>query len=675
MLRTTTATLISIQSKNYSNSMATSIKKALCFSGILVGMGTGVFAQNAYIKAADEHYTKGDYYGAAQLYEKGLSGKTDKKEEYHPYTNNKTTAAPASISGKSDATFRLAESYYQLHQFEKAEPLFKAAADAGNADAGYYYAKCLKFNGKAAEAQTALQAYSTQANANPALLADAKQELASTEFAKTQMLRKDLGRYQVTKAGMNTQGATYAPASMNGQLVFTSTRPDADYLKSNPNTNKLYRQPEGSPAELIGLAADAGMEQGVASFYGNNMYYTKWQLVNGKKQASIYKAEKSGTGWTAIQALGTAVNASGASASQPYVTSDGKWLLFSSDMAGGMGKKDIWAIGLDAAGNPTGTASNLKSINSAGDDEAPFYHLASKTLVFASNGRVGMGGYDLYSAKGDITGTMKEPVNMGYPVNSIKDDIYYLSTDAKSVWNNAYLSSDRASECCLELFAFNKLKVKKQVTGKVVDCQGAVPVIGATITAKDVNGKEVYSGKTDASGQYSFMMDDYTPLQTTASAEGYVDGSLSVMTPTDEEVETFNAAPLCMNKEKPKPVEVNQAIVLENVLYDFGKSTLRKESYPKFDKLIEWMKEYPNMAIELSAHTDNIGSDAFNQKLSEKRAASCVDYLVSKGIAKDRIIAKGYGETQPVAPNQVNGKDNPEGRKLNRRTEFKVLHY
>jgi OOP family OmpA-OmpF porin len=344
-------------------------------------------------------------------------------------------------------------------------------------------------------------------------------------------------------------------------------------------------------------------------------------------------------------------------------------------MAGGMGKKDIWAIGLDAAGNPTGTASNLKSINSAGDDEAPFYHLASKTLVFASNGRVGMGGYDLYSAKGDITGTMKEPVNMGYPVNSIKDDIYYLSTDAKSVWNNAYLSSDRASECCLELFAFNKLKVKKQVTGKVVDCQGAVPVIGATITAKDVNGKEVYSGKTDASGQYSFMMDDYTPLQTTASAEGYVDGSLSVMTPTDEEVETFNAAPLCMNKEKPKPVEVNQAIVLENVLYDFGKSTLRKESYPKFDKLIEWMKEYPNMAIELSAHTDNIGSDAFNQKLSEKRAASCVDYLVSKGIAKDRIIAKGYGETQPVAPNQVNGKDNPKGREQNRRTEFKVLHY
>jgi outer membrane protein OmpA-like peptidoglycan-associated protein len=264
---------------------------------------------------------------------------------------------------------------------------------------------------------------------------------------------------------------------------------------------------------------------------------------------------------------------------------------------------------------------------------------------------------------------------MGYPVNSIKDDMYYLSTSPKSVWNNAYLSSDRSSECCLELFAFDKLKVKKQVSGKVVDCNGNMPVIGAIVVAKDASGKEVFSGKTDARGQYSFMMDDYSPLQTSAAAEGYQTGSLQVVTPTDEDIETFTAADLCMNKEKAKPVEVNKTVVLENVLYDFNSAKLRKESYPKFDTLVAWMTEYPNMVIELSAHTDSKGTDVYNQKLSERRAQACVDYLLTRGISADRMIAKGYGETMPIAPNEINGKDNPDGRAVNRRTEFKVLHY
>jgi outer membrane protein OmpA-like peptidoglycan-associated protein len=118
---------------------------------------------------------------------------------------------------------------------------------------------------------------------------------------------------------------------------------------------------------------------------------------------------------------------------------------------------------------------------------------------------------------------------------------------------------------------------------------------------------------------------------------------------------------------------VNEKFVIENVYYDYDKAELKVESYPALDEIARMLNTYPAMVIELSAHTDSKGSDTYNQKLSEARAQSAVDYLVSKGIARERMVAKGYGESQPVAPNEINGKDNPEGREKNRRTEFKVL--
>jgi len=655
--------------------MNTTIKKTLCLAGICLAMHAGSYAQSAYMKAADEYYTKGDYYAAAQLYEKALNGEVVKKTEYNPYTNNKVKSGPSGTTQKSDAQYKLAESYYRLHQYEKAEPNFKAASDAGNASASYYHAKSLQFNGKMAEAEAAYNKVLSMDGADAGMKSDATLQLSSIGFAKNQMARNDLARYSVTKANVNAPGATYAPAIQEGKLVFTSTRADAEYSTSNPNTNKLYQINESGTAGLMGLPADAKMDQGIASFYGNSMYYTKWQMADGKKQAGIYKAEKSGSGWTAPALLANAVNASGTSNSQPYVTGDGKWLLFSSDRQGGMGKKDIWAVALDATGNPAGNAVNLKDVNSAGDDEAPFYHQPSKTLVFASNGRVGMGGYDLFTAKGDVTGAMQQPVNMGYPVNSNKDDIYYLSTDQKSVWNNAWFSSDRSSECCLDLYSFNRQRVKKNISGKVVNCMDGTGVAGASIVAKDAQGRQVYAGRTDANGQFSFLMDEFMPLETSLSAEGFDAANLRLNIAGDDELDAFTAGPLCMNKEKPKPVEVGKAIVLKNVLYDFGKSTLSKSSYPEFDSLANLMNEYPGMKIEISAHTDDIGKESDNLKLSERRAESCVAYLASKGISRERIVAKGYGETMPVAPNKVEGKDNPEGRKLNRRTELKVLNY
>jgi OOP family OmpA-OmpF porin len=656
--------------------MSGAIKKVFTASFLYIGMTAASYGQQAYLKAADEHYNKGDYFGAAQLYEKFLAGKGTVKNEFNPYTSQRTKGAKAKPGNAADASLKLAESYYRLHQFAKAEPLLETAKGK---DAGItlLYAQTLKYNGKADQAVTVLTKYIDSLPKGSEQYNQAKLELESINFAKEQLQRKDLQRFTVTrKDGWNTVGATYAPAAMGSQLVVTSTRADSASNPKNPHANKLYAATGGTLEKLSGYTPDADMEQGIASFSpnGNTMYFTKWTLQNGQKVAAIYKSEKQGANWGSPILLDASVNAPNATMRQPYATQDGKYLLFASDRPGGRGKNDIWYIALDAAGNPTGTAVNLEAVNTAGDDEAPFYHQASGTLVYASNGLVGMGGYDLYVAKGSIGSAWAKPKNMGYPVNSVKDDIYYLSTDPKSVWNNAVFSSDRQSECCLELFAFDKLKVKKVISGKVTDCKDGSPVGGASVQAVDANGNTVFTGTTDANGQYSIAMDEFASLQASANSSGYEKGAISIAVPANEDDETLVASAICIKKIE-KPVEENKAIVLEDVLYAFNKSTLSKKSYPLFDTLISLMNTYPAMQVEISAHTDNIGSDAYNQKLSDKRAASCVAYLVSKGISADRLIAKGYGETTPVAENKLNGKDNPAGRAKNRRTEFKVLHY
>ena len=654
------------------------IKKIVCLSGFCVSVAIGAYAQTAYLKIADDFYNGGDYYSASVNYEKYLSGKVEKGAEYHPYVAQRQPKATAvKPAARGEVVYKLAESYYNLHFFSKAEPLFKEAIGPANPLAAYYYAKTLRANNKPDEAAAAFNQFIAGYTTADEYAADAKHELQNLAFAKTSLARKDLRKFKVGKSALNSTGATYAPTLMSGTLTFTSTRPDSGYSKKNPYTNKLYKTgSDMAAAEMLPLEADSKMEQGVASFSpdGNKLFVTKWTYAGGKKATAIYTSTKSGSKWSDPVALGEAVNATGANAQQPFVTTDGKYLLFSSDRTGGMGKFDLWYVNLDAAGVPTGDAKNIGSINTAGDDQAPYYHSASKTLVFATNGRVGMGGFDLFSATGDVTG-FATPVNIGYPVNSVKDDIYYTSTNAASPFVGGVFSSDRESPCCLELYAFDKLKFKKNISGQVVDCKDGSPVSGATVKVTNPSNEVLGTLTTDGSGRYTIALDgDLKSLTATASAEGYDAKNITFNSPDEDGEDVLSNPSICITKPEV-PIEVNKTIVLANVLYDLASAKLRKSSYASLDTLVDLMKQYPEMAIELSSHTDALGSDAYNQKLSERRAKSCVDYIVSKGIDASRLTAKGYGETMPVEPNTIDGKDNPAGREKNRRTEFKILHY
>jgi outer membrane protein OmpA-like peptidoglycan-associated protein len=319
-----------------------------------------------------------------------------------------------------------------------------------------------------------------------------------------------------------------------------------------------------------------------------------------------------------------------------------------------------------------GTPVNMGTVvNTEYDEQAPFYHEASKSLIFSTNGRVGMGGFDFFQSKGTI-GNWATPVNLGYPVNSVKEDMYFVSRgSAKNMLEDVMLSSDRDAACCLELFALKKIRPLRQISGRIVSCDPSKPIVSSTVTVVDpATNKIVFTRVLNADGTYSFTLEDHQPLKVKAEASGFIKNEKDMQPPADMEEETLVLPDLCLTPEPPK---VDEKFVVQNVYYDYDKAEVKPESYPALDEIVRMLNTYPNMEIELSAHTDSKGSDEYNQRLSEARAQSVVDYLVSKGIAKERLVAKGYGETQPVAPNTIDGKDNPEGREKNRRTEFKVL--
>jgi OmpA-OmpF porin, OOP family len=634
-----------------------------------------------YLRAADNYFSKKDYASAAEYYEKYLnigSGKV-KGDSYNPYTIDPKAKRTAATSSKEQAIYNLAESYRMLHYPSKAEAPYKQTVEQSGARfplAEYHYATVLRSLEKFEEAEKAFQSFLSKYQTADVYSDAAKKEIANLQFIQKELKKKDLALYKITKAGsdLNPEGANYAPVWMTtNTILFTSTRADSKADKNNVHANRIYQASytEGSPGgvSLASIPQQKDMQQGTPSLSpdGTTIYLTRWSVVDGKKNSSLWMSRKSGNSWGEPVMLTGDVNTAGFSFQQPFIMADGKTLYFSSNMSGGIGGFDIWTATVDINGKVSNVVNLGNKFNTNFDEQAPYYHAPSKTFVFSSNGRVGMGGFDFFMSK-----DMGEPVNMGYPVNSVKDDIYFVSRgDSKNILGDVLLSSDRSAACCLELFSLKKERLQKQIGGLVVNCETKQPVAGAVITIYDSENKTVFT-KTITDGNYLLTVDEFQPLKAIATAEGYEKAELSFNSPTDPESQKLQNPDICLVKIKAP--EVGTVVVMDNVYYKFDKYQLEPESYPALDKIVKMMLENPTMEIEISGHTDSKGSDDYNQVLSQLRAQACVDYIVSRGISRSRLVAKGYGESVPVAPNtKDDGSDNPEGREMNRRTEFKVL--
>ncbi|WP_048825450.1 OmpA family protein [Hymenobacter sp. DG25B] len=348
---------------------------------------------------------------------------------------------------------------------------------------------------------------------------------------------------------------------------------------------------------------------------------------------------------------------------------DGKTLYFASSRTGGLGGNDLYKATLEE-GNRFATPENLgDKINTAGNENFPAV-APDGTLYFSSDGHPGLGKLDIFMVD---KGVVK---NLAAPINSTADDFapFFTAKDMGVFSSNR--SGGKGSD---DLYLFRK-KPRKLVTlyadGTVLErdpkTRQTKPLAGEDVVLLGRNGQRLQETKAGPDGKFTFKLDTATTYALVADRPGYFTARQTLSTigkvpPQDQLPNEQNdiRLPVTLTLDK---IVVNKAIVVENIFYDFNKWNIRPDAALELDKLVETLNDNPKITIELSSHTDSRGKDAYNLNLSQKRAQSAVDYIISKGIDKSRITARGYGETRPVIKNARK----EEEHQRNRRTEFKV---
>lgn len=659
---------------------------------LLVFMLLGSIASAQFVtnskRAADVYFQNKEYYAAAEYYKKALQISSDTAGFIVPYGfESKIKQESPKKEDYEYSVYQLAESLRQYKNYRDAEKWYAIASSFSSPKynlAGFWYGVTLRANQNYEEAIAAFKAFQKKYKGNDEYLERAKTGIASCEFALYEVRHPRL--YTLTRLNndINQAGSNYAPLMRASTLYFTSSRPIGSEgknvilsddksnarvtRKQSPYVNTIYETIGNPLKEKISISkiptSMKGKEMAAAAFLPNGkaMYMTVWSARDTRK---IYQSSRNPSGnpdWADPVELGGNVNVNGFNAMQPFVSRNGKYLLFSSDRPGGFGKYDLWYCAIRQDGS-LGQAINMGNvINTAGDEEAPYYNVKTKKLLFSSNGKVGLGGFDFYESEGDFD-SWSDPRNLGYPFNSSKDDLYFTPTDEEDI--TGYISSDRESLCCLEIFQLKREFL--HVRGQIFDCKTGKPLENAVVTVSDSLQQFKYT--TAADGKYSFKLNSNRQLHISAEKAKYFTKKLSYTYDQLAQKDTLITEEVCLVPIGPGP------IVLKDVLYEFDKADLTEDSKVKMDVLYHIMVDNPSIEIELGAHTDSKGTAEYNLDLSNRRAKSCVDYLVSKGIDANRMTSKGYGMSVPIAPNKLqNGKDNPAGRALNRRTEFKVTN-
>lgn len=406
---------------------------------------------------------------------------------------------------------------------------------------------------------------------------------------------------------------------------------------------------------------------------GDRFYFTRCSEKDSMKVVcKIYVSKFAGSKWGEPEELGEGIN-EGGSNTQPFDAKIGKKeiLFFSSNRTlQSRGGYDIWYSVIDPRNGTYRRPQNAgKQVNTPYDEITPYYDSRENKLYFASNGWVGLGGFDIFSAEGGPS-RYRNLHNLGYPINTSADELYFIKDNYGKP--DAYVVSNRIGSialknptCCDDIWRI-QYEPHLMVMGKVLDRKNQQQLSEVVVKMVDQNGEMNTFNSTD--GNFGFDMTRGHSYVLTGDKAGYSSTRASVST---------------MNVKRSDPDDTVYVTIymdsivnnfsVSNVYYDFDKASLRPESLPSLDSLVNFMKDNPSLSVEIYAHTDAKGSDAYNKDLSQRRAESVLSYLEKNGIDRGRMIAKGFGKAMPAAPNTVHGHDNPEGRQLNRRTEFRII--
>ncbi len=397
---------------------------------------------------------------------------------------------------------------------------------------------------------------------------------------------------------------------------------------------------------------------------GQWLVFTACNRAKGFGSCDIYMSYLTPEGWSEAINLGNKINTEDWE-SQPCLSPDKRDLYFASRRPGGFGGSDIYVSHLGANGRWSEPENLGAGINTSGDEQSPFIHADNQTLFFSSNGLLGYGDADLFLTRRGTDGKWGKPENLGYPINTLdQEGTLFIAADGKT----AYYASDRSdSKGGLDIYSFElreDIRPHKTlwVKGKVFD-KNTNAGLPSAVELIDLATKQPISRvQTDEKGNYLITLPVGKDYAFNVNRKGYLFYSDNFSLSSKSPDSTYE-------KNIPlQPIELNASVVLRNIFFDLNKYELKPESTVELDKVVQLLNDNPSVKIQIAGHTDNIGTAADNLKLSDNRARSVVNYLVSKGIDAKRLTSKGFGATQPVADNKTE-----EGRAQNRRTELKVV--
>lgn len=495
--------------------------------------------------------------------------------------------------------------------------------------------------------------------------------------------------YSIVNLGreINSEFDDYAPVlnENEDELVFTTRRREGNMNENVSQDNKPY--------EDIFFSTKAGGKWTKAKNIGDkvNTLFNESNLAlspDGKtlfiyrdeNEGDIYFSDRQQDGtWTTPEPLPGDVNSSFRETSVS-VTKDGKTLYFASDRPGGLGGSDIYMSTKNGVGEWTKIKNLGPQINSELDEDSPFIDYEGTTLYFSSEGKKGMGGFDIFKSK--LINAKKnewgEVENLGYPINTPDNDIFYVGSrdnergyyssvrDDGMGYSDIYIITTKPEEVQSDPVEPKKDLRPLMYILSVVDADSKTP-LEAKVKLQGAKDNVIVGSRMMEEGVYMFSIKEPDPKSYNLSVEreGYIFQNLIVDIDgaSEEEEKTVNKT------IELKKLVVGATSVLRNIYFDYGKATFRDESYAELNKLENMLKQNDRVQVEISGHTDNVSSAAFNKKLSLKRANAVKDFLVSKGIDTRRVTTVGYGEERPLASND----DEKDGRELNRRVEFKVL--
>ncbi|PAM91950.1 flagellar motor protein MotB [Flavobacterium sp. IR1] len=659
--------------------------KNLAYTFLLLCFYLNVNAQKANLKDADKKYDNYAYADAIKAYE-NLVKKGSQDEKVFQ---------------------RLGNSYYFTGDLTQAlrcyETLFVLN---GNQEADYYYkyAECLKSTGNYIKSDEVLEKFIQKAPS------DNRAVLIKKNRTYLEDIKANSGRYEIADAGINSEGSEYGSTILDNKLIFAASRDTGSIIKknfkwTNESVSALYfveLMPDGS----IGKQKLFRKKEKSSSFNestpvftkdGKTMYFTRNNFINGKKGQSenritllkLYRASLIGEEWKNIQEL--PFNSDQHSVAHPALSVDEKTLYFASDMQGTLGQSDLFKVSINADGT-FGKPENLGAeINTEGRESFPFIS-EDNELYFASDGRPGLGGLDVFVSKINGELSYDEVQNLGEPINSRKDDFAFIINSKN---RNGFFSSNRDNGHGLDdVYRFTELRrlvCEQELSGTITDAETGEVVSDVRVMLFDEARQTAVEVLSDKKGNYAFSKvkcgkkyfiktakEDYEIKEATLTlkkASGKTTFSLAIEKKAKPMLaKAIQVKTIKINAVTVKPIAVGtdlaKLLKIPMNFFDLGKATIKKTSEPQLQKVVNILKEYPTLQLDIRSHTDSRQSSASNMILSEKRAESTKNWLIKKGIDGNRLTSKGFGETQLVNKCADGVKCTEQQHQQNRRSEF-----